>query len=128
MDCFASVCYFFFCKQKTAYEMRISDLSSDVCSSDLRICQQYRRVIIEQVPYPEPCQGFLMWHFNARNRSISLLTESPAQCGDVHILYPRFPEELLSPCRKIERVWPGRESEYMVDVEAYNQEIGRAHV
>src|SRR3546814_14058397 len=28
---------FFFCKQKTAYEMRISDWSSDVCSSDLRI-------------------------------------------------------------------------------------------
>src|SRR3546814_4410370 len=37
-----SVCYFvyivfFFFKQKTAYEMRISDWSSDVCSSDLRI-------------------------------------------------------------------------------------------
>src|SRR3546814_3733195 len=29
------VCYFFFFKQKTAYEMRISDWSSDVCSSDL---------------------------------------------------------------------------------------------
>src|SRR3546814_13744035 len=29
------VCFFFF-KQKTAYEMRISDWSSDVCSSDLR--------------------------------------------------------------------------------------------
>src|SRR3546814_7574906 len=28
------VCFFFF-KQKTAYEMRISDCSSDVCSSDL---------------------------------------------------------------------------------------------
>src|SRR3546814_1782150 len=27
--------FFFFCKQKTAYEMRISDWSSDVCSSDL---------------------------------------------------------------------------------------------
>src|SRR3546814_4148223 len=27
--------YVFFCKQKTAYEMRISDWSSDVCSSDL---------------------------------------------------------------------------------------------
>src|SRR3546814_90034 len=26
---------FFVCKQKTAYEMRISDWSSDVCSSDL---------------------------------------------------------------------------------------------
>src|SRR3546814_19976122 len=30
-----SVCFFFFFKQKTAYEMRISDWSSDVCSSDL---------------------------------------------------------------------------------------------
>src|SRR3546814_2703452 len=28
------LCFFFF-KQKTAYEMRISDWSSDVCSSDL---------------------------------------------------------------------------------------------
>src|SRR3546814_1044190 len=28
-------CLFFFFKQKTAYEMRISDWSSDVCSSDL---------------------------------------------------------------------------------------------
>src|SRR3546814_1544807 len=33
---------FFFFKQKTAYEMRISDWSSDVCSSDLAyiICPQ----------------------------------------------------------------------------------------
>src|SRR3546814_2867594 len=35
-------CFFFFFKQKTAYEMRISDWSSDVCSSDLllvcRVC------------------------------------------------------------------------------------------
>src|SRR3546814_9635747 len=29
------VCFVFFFKQKTAYEMRISDWSSDVCSSDL---------------------------------------------------------------------------------------------
>src|SRR3546814_12397301 len=31
---------FFFFKHKTAYEMRISDWSSDVCSSDLPISQQ----------------------------------------------------------------------------------------
>src|SRR3546814_4759472 len=31
---------FFFFKQKTAYEMRISDWSSDVCSSDLVGCQE----------------------------------------------------------------------------------------
>src|SRR3546814_6574210 len=29
--------FFFFFKQKTAYEMRISDWSSDVCSSDLAL-------------------------------------------------------------------------------------------
>src|SRR3546814_3137844 len=29
------MCFVFFFKQKTAYEMRISDWSSDVCSSDL---------------------------------------------------------------------------------------------
>src|SRR3546814_10145534 len=29
------ICCFFFFKQKTAYELRISDWSSDVCSSDL---------------------------------------------------------------------------------------------
>src|SRR3546814_6726328 len=31
------LCVFFFFKQKTAYEMRISDWSSDVCSSDLSL-------------------------------------------------------------------------------------------
>src|SRR3546814_3213195 len=31
--------FFFFFKQKTAYEMRISDWSSDVCSSDLYVAQ-----------------------------------------------------------------------------------------
>src|SRR3546814_3367771 len=35
--------YFFFFKQKTAYEMRISDWSSDVCSSDLGGAAQARR-------------------------------------------------------------------------------------
>src|SRR3546814_7759776 len=33
--CLLSTIVFFFFKQKTAYEMRISDWSSDVCSSDL---------------------------------------------------------------------------------------------
>src|SRR3546814_9789972 len=34
-------CFFFF-KQKTAYEMRISDWSSDVCSSDLQLINVIR--------------------------------------------------------------------------------------
>src|SRR3546814_16580818 len=35
--------FFVFCKQKTAYEMRISDWSSDVCSSDLAVPQHSER-------------------------------------------------------------------------------------
>src|SRR3546814_8046981 len=34
---FVSYTYFFLFKQKTAYDMRISDWSSDVCSSDLQL-------------------------------------------------------------------------------------------
>src|SRR3546814_19156894 len=34
---------FFFFKQKTAYEMRISDWSSDVCSSDLSLAELHNR-------------------------------------------------------------------------------------
>src|SRR3546814_2253830 len=36
-------CCFFFVKQKTAYEMRISDWSSDVCSSDLNEAEEMIR-------------------------------------------------------------------------------------
>src|SRR3546814_1414533 len=36
----SSFSFFFFFKQKTAYEMRISDWSSDVCSSDLTPASQ----------------------------------------------------------------------------------------
>src|SRR3546814_1029089 len=39
--------FFFFFKQKTAYEMRISDWSSDVCSSDLHVAvgQQFAALV-----------------------------------------------------------------------------------
>src|SRR3546814_6669603 len=40
---FQVLCFFFF-KQKTAYDMRISDWSSDVCSSDLGGSGSRRRV------------------------------------------------------------------------------------
>src|SRR3546814_11122066 len=42
------LCFLFF-KQKPAYEMRISDWSSDVCSSDLR-------PVHGAVRQPEPCR------------------------------------------------------------------------
>src|SRR3546814_1990759 len=42
--------FFFFFKQKTAYEMRISDWSSDVCSSDLKINYKVREHSLAKVP------------------------------------------------------------------------------
>src|SRR3546814_8965631 len=42
---------FFFFKQKTAYEMRISDWSSDVCSSDLgfhKFCENFPYDFVEK--------------------------------------------------------------------------------
>src|SRR3546814_116756 len=42
--CLFSMLFFFFFKQKTAYEMRISDWSSDVCSSDL-LAQRGRHLV-----------------------------------------------------------------------------------
>src|SRR3546814_14204470 len=45
---FCSLYFFlFFFKQKTAYEMRISDWSSDVCSSDLGARQVGRRALAD---------------------------------------------------------------------------------
>src|SRR3546814_16292712 len=41
--------YFFFFKQKTAYEMRISVWSSDVCSSDLASLERTMAILARQI-------------------------------------------------------------------------------
>src|SRR3546814_5338358 len=53
-----TVLIFFFFKQKTAYELRISDWSSDVCSSDLRARRQaacLHKRPKEEAPHEAPC-------------------------------------------------------------------------
>src|SRR3546814_1838674 len=47
----------FFFKQKTAYEMRISDWSSDVCSSDLRLSHPSDRSGCRTWPCCPPAPG-----------------------------------------------------------------------
>src|SRR3546814_13042456 len=51
------VFFFFFFKQKTAYEMRISDWSSDVCSSDLLALGDYRRGVGEDAQHVQRAVG-----------------------------------------------------------------------
>src|SRR3546814_6727761 len=56
-----SVCFF---KQKTAYEMRISYWSSDVCSSDLVVGLGYRN------PWLSPFEEFQRWKQHPKIREI----------------------------------------------------------
>src|SRR3546814_4335820 len=89
--------FFFFFKQKTAYEMRISDWSSDVCSSDL-----LRRVVEAPAPDPPGDLGLVVTvGLEARGR------EHPAVVGAAGagaVLVDRSEErrvgkECVSPCR-----------------------------
>src|SRR3546814_17129237 len=40
---------YFFCKQKTAFQLRISDWSSDVCSSDLAVAEVEQRADVPRL-------------------------------------------------------------------------------
>src|SRR3546814_4889403 len=51
------MCMFFFFKQKTAYEMRISDWSSDVCSSDLLVLRRGAEAQAQAVVLPAGAVG-----------------------------------------------------------------------
>src|SRR3546814_12301853 len=53
--------FFYFFKQKTAYELRISDWSSNVCSSDLAATTQFLRPVLEARGIAEP-EDYVIWY------------------------------------------------------------------
>src|SRR3546814_7404730 len=90
-------CYFFFLfKQKTAYEMRISDWSSDVCSSDLqhdmRIAAKRLRYLLELT---ETCFG------DAGPAARRAARDLQGALGDIHDRSEerRVGKECVSTCR-----------------------------
>src|SRR3546814_7756742 len=76
--------FFFFFKQKTAYEMRISDWSSDVCSSDLT----------EVAGCPMQKGDKVLMAFPAGNRDPEMFED-----GDRRSEERRVGKECVSPCR-----------------------------
>src|SRR3546814_3887231 len=78
--------FFFFFKQKTAYELRISDWSSDVCSSDLSGVPQGRRRAFgwhKSHPQAPPCvlrAGNRLLHPLIARRNFAVGT---ALCGNM---------------------------------------------
>src|SRR3546814_3167907 len=67
-------CSFFFFKQKTAYEMRISDWSSDVCSSDLCPLECARSMAHDT-------REFNQWSFETKALWIGNITVIVLQCS-----------------------------------------------
>src|SRR3546814_2290175 len=67
---------FFFFKQKTAYEMRISDWSSDVCSSDLEAPETPLIVAETRVDIPEASVSDAVMTMDLRNTNALLFVNS----------------------------------------------------
>src|SRR3546814_1466478 len=104
--------FFFLFKQKTAYEMRISDWSSDVCSSDLEGLSQLLKTV-ERVR-----SGF--------NRSLSILGVALTMYDRRNNLSGQVADDVRAVLGKV--VF---ETVILRNVrlsEAPSHEIGRAHV
>src|SRR3546814_18638899 len=94
---------FFFCKQKTAYEMRISDWSSDVCSSDLHSVSTPPTSAASAAPAPisrAACANTLALDEQAvatvmqgPRRPVACCTKWPSECGVCRIGASRSSEE-----------------------------------
>src|SRR3546814_8341139 len=68
----------FFFKQKTAYEVRISDWSSDVCSSDLRCGREHFRDVFREAGASGALAASI---FHDGRVAIPELKEYLASCG-----------------------------------------------
>src|SRR3546814_4146361 len=90
----------FVVKQKTAYEMRISDWSSDVCSSDLKIAGDGEEIgigainMVDAIQGREPGIGFL-------NQFVDILLRRMAREPGAHGRSEerRVGKECVSTCR-----------------------------
>src|SRR3546814_2190614 len=122
--------FFFFFKQKTAYEMRISDWSSDVCSSDLfpvtpelaesAWCDEaaYFKLYEQSIADPE---GFWGEHGKRLHwfKPYTQVKDTSFGADDVHIRW--FADGTTNACYNcIDRHLPAKKDD--------TAKIGRAHV
>src|SRR3546814_10382390 len=116
------MCRFFFFKQKTAYEMRISDWSSDVCSSDLEISHDVQEFVLalegcEVAAFGQflPILDVTIVFLNQRARPAERLASEPCDAGRyVHLRMAILAADII----------------FVIEAKARSRgsEIGRAHV
>src|SRR3546814_6358006 len=81
---------FFFFKQKTAYDMRISDWSSDVCSSDLVVFDVLARLLRHR--YGE---GALVYARNVTDVDDKINAAAAAEGVDISVVTARYEKHYL---------------------------------
>src|SRR3546814_3058379 len=72
--------HWFFVKQKTAYEMRSSDWSSDVCSSDLTAIEHGIQLGLRNAEFIERCIAGIRWKLEADRQRLAVKAAEP--CAD----------------------------------------------
>src|SRR3546814_3256285 len=101
--CSLWLCFVFFFKQKTAYEMRISDWSSDVCSSDL-----YQGILGVSYDVTDELKAYLDYRYFATEdlkgttpagADVDVENESPTGMIGVRYMFgaPRPAETMVAP-------------------------------
>src|SRR3546814_8738878 len=104
--------FFFFFKQKTAYEMRISDWSSDVCSSDLMwglgfYMDRLKLLLMLAISLPfltglSYCSGFeptFKWWEDLRDALVAITVGATISAAALRSEERRVGKECVSTCR-----------------------------
>src|SRR3546814_9149346 len=95
---FSCICLFFFFKQKTAYELRISDWSSDVCSSDLATMTNPRAHAQEsKIATPHRIRAKLKRFFGPWGMFVRGFIKHPVMVGSIVPSSPTLIRHMLRP-------------------------------
>src|SRR3546814_8206895 len=88
------------CKQKTAYEMRISDWSSDVCSSDLTRTEVQKHAFLSLMENPNPLMDFCEFvetsvqHYDTAGEFIWVLSHGSIRAAGPLQVWPVRPDRM----------------------------------
>src|SRR3546814_14170702 len=113
--------YIFFFKQKTAYEMRISDWSSDVCSSDLETAELGGQVGQINVPAAPVEPGLYRTVTGAESIAFGLV--AGAQLANVKMFFGGYP---ITPASAILHHLSRLKEFGITTFQAEDEKIGRA--